>query len=241
MLYVSGNELVKKWKAIKDNFAKYQKKIKDANRSGAGAAKIKEYHLNKQLQFLKKVSQNATDSSIHIVEGDSENQNEITALPRYQSQSRKRKADEKDDFEENILKILETPEDRHMHFFKGILPSLQSLNEHQTLIFQTRVLQILTDILRPSIQPYTTPHGYDQDYQHQGYNQRYSTQRYNNTFQSGYHTSTPGCSTTELRTASSSQIHSEPSNQQRPINSPFTLDETTATSYGTQDEEFDFS
>lgn len=172
---------------------------------------------------MKKVSQNATDSSINIVEGDSENQNEITALPRYQSQSRKRKADEKDDFEENLLKILKTPENRHLHFFKGILPSLQSLNDHQTLIFQSRVLQVLTDILRPSIQQYT-PHDYTLNYQQQSYNQGYSTQRHDNTFHSG----------------SSSQIHSEPSNQ-HPINSPFTLDETTSTSYGTQDEEFDFS
>ncbi|XP_060807174.1 uncharacterized protein LOC132903290 [Amyelois transitella] len=240
MLFVSGNELVKKWKAIKDNFAKYQKKLKDANRSGAGAAKIKEYHLNKQLQFLIKVSQNATDSSINVVEGDSENQNEIKGLSRYRSQSRKRKADERDDFEENILDILKTPENRHLHFFKGILPSLQSLNDQQTLIFQSRVLQVLTDILRPSIQQYS-PHGYTQDNQHQGYNQGYSTQRYDNTFQSGYHTSTPGCSITEPRTASFSQIHSGPSNQERLINSPFTMEETTSTSYGTQDEEYDFS
>ncbi|KAF9406399.1 hypothetical protein HW555_013221 [Spodoptera exigua] len=222
-----GNDLVKKWKAIKDNFAKYQKKLKDANRSGAGAAKIKEYHLNKQLQFLKKVSQNATDSSLCVAEGDIEN--EITALPRYKSQPRKRKADDKDDIEEDLLAILKTPENRHLHFFKGILPSLQSLNENQTLIFQSRVLQILTDILQPSIHQ-NTHHGYNQEYQHQGYNQGYSTMRCDNTVQSGYHTSTPGSSITEQRTTSSS-------NQQRPINSPFLLDETSATSYVSQDEE----
>ncbi|CAG4969036.1 unnamed protein product [Parnassius apollo] len=197
----------------------------------AGAAKIKEYHLNKQLQFLKKVSQNATDSSLCVAEGDIEN--EITALPRYKSQPRKRKADDKDDIEEDLLAILKTPENRHLHFFKGILPSLQSLNENQTLIFQSRVLQILTDILQPSIHQ-NTHHGYNQEYQHQGYNQGYSTMRYDNTVQSGYHTSTPGSSITEQRTTSSS-------NQQRPINSPFLLDETSATSYVSQDEEFDFS
>ncbi|CAF4832895.1 unnamed protein product [Pieris macdunnoughi] len=225
--WTESNDLVKKWKAIKDNFAKYQKKLKDANRSGAGAAKIKEYHLNKQLQFLKKVSQNATDSSLCVAEGDIEN--EITALPRYKSQPRKRKADDKDDIEEDLLAILKTPENRHLHFFKGILPSLQSLNENQTLIFQSRVLQILTDILQPSIHQ-NTHHGYNQEYQHQGYNQGYSTMRYDNTVQSGYHTSTPGSSITEQRTTSSS-------NQQRPINSPFLLDETSATSYVSQDEE----
>ncbi|CAG5050127.1 unnamed protein product [Parnassius apollo] len=183
-----------------------------------------------EIVYIDYKEKNSTEKS-KLAEGDIEN--EITALPRYKSQPRKRKADDKDDIEEDLLAILKTPENRHLHFFKGILPSLQSLNENQTLIFQSRVLQILTDILQPSIHQ-NTHHGYNQEYQHQGYNQGYSTMRYDNTVQSGYHTSTPGSSITEQRTTSSS-------NQQRPINSPFLLDETSATSYVSQDEEFDFS
>ncbi|XP_050676849.1 uncharacterized protein LOC126973557 [Leptidea sinapis] len=78
---------------------------------------------------------------------------------------------------------------------------------------------------------------------YENYNEKDATEKskLDNTFPSGYHTSAPGCSSTELRTASSSEIHYEPSNQQRQINSPFTLRETTATSNDTQDEEFDFS
>lgn len=109
------------------------------------------------------------------------------------------------------------------------------MNDHQTLIFQSRVLQILPDILRPSIQK-NTPHGYTQ-----GYQQGYSTHRYHNTFQSGYQTSIPVGSISESRTTSSFQIRPESSNQECEINSPLPLDETSATSYGTQDEEFDFS
>lgn len=194
---------------------------------------------------MKKVSQNATDSSINVVEEDSENQTEITALPRYQSQSRKRKPAEKDDFKENILKILKTPESRHFHFFKGILPSLQALNDNQTLIFQSRVLQIQT---------------------YQQYTPLFSLQISNIhltailkiiniraiikdiqlrdtiiLFRVATTLLLLDVPVVKYWSASSSQIHSEPSNHQRSINSPFTMEETTSTSYGTQDEEFDFS
>lgn len=160
--YITGSELIKKWKAIKDNFTKYQKKLQDASRSGDDASRIKEYHLNTQLQFLKKVIPIETDSSIrvHVIEGD----------------SKKRKTDTRDEFQNDKMNILKTPENRHLSFFKGILPSLQTLNDHQTLIFQSRVLQILTDLHLPSKNPH----------------QRY-TQGYQSTYQSGY-TSTPGVS-----------------------------------------------
>lgn len=61
-------------------------------------------------------------------------------MPRYQPASRKRKIDE-DEFEKNIIAALKTPESRHLSFFKGILPSLEKLNDNQTTIFQSRVLE----------------------------------------------------------------------------------------------------
>lgn len=50
--------MLKKWTGIKDNYAKYVKKLKEINKSGAGANKLKEYHLYKQLLFLKRNDQN---------------------------------------------------------------------------------------------------------------------------------------------------------------------------------------
>lgn len=73
-------------------------------------------------------------------------------MPRYQPASRKRKIDE-DEFEKNIIAALKTPESRHLSFFKGILPSLEKLNDNQTIIFQSRVLQILSDLHQPSYYP----------------------------------------------------------------------------------------
>lgn len=44
-----------------------------------------------------------------------------------------------------------------MSFFKGILPSLEKLDDNKTLIFQSRVLQTLTELLQPANQGYP-PH-----------------------------------------------------------------------------------
>ncbi|XP_063374287.1 uncharacterized protein LOC134661985, partial [Cydia amplana] len=49
----------------------------------------------------------------------------------------------------DILQALKEAENRHLSFFKAILPSLNKLDDHQTLIFQSRVLQVLTDLHQP--------------------------------------------------------------------------------------------
>ncbi|KAL0851908.1 hypothetical protein ABMA28_000196 [Loxostege sticticalis] len=114
-------------------------------------------------------------------------------------------------------KIKEYHMNKQLQFLiKGILPSLKTLNDHQTLIFQS---------LRPSIQE-NTPHGYTQ-----GYQQGYSTHR--------YHNKSELVSYLNFAVPRSAHVRAS-SNQECEINSPLPLDETSA-SYGTQDEEFDFS
>ncbi|GBP56350.1 hypothetical protein EVAR_43289_1 [Eumeta japonica] len=76
---------------------------------------------------------------------------------RYQPIPRKRKVI--DEIDSEILRTLKETENRHLSFFKAILPSLNKLDDHQTLIFQSRVLQILTDFHQIPYQ-YQTPTGY---------------------------------------------------------------------------------
>ncbi|CAF4881428.1 unnamed protein product [Pieris macdunnoughi] len=142
-----GNSVIQKWRGIKDTFNKYENKLKDASRSGSGSKNIKEYHLYKQLQFLKKKFQNQTTTSINESENEQDNQ-EGTSKTRYQRQPPKRKM-VNNKFEDDIVKILEEPENRHISFFKGILPSLELLDDNKSLIFQSRVLQILTELHQP--------------------------------------------------------------------------------------------
>ncbi|XP_039745385.1 uncharacterized protein LOC120635631 [Pararge aegeria] len=161
-----GNSVIQRWRGIKDTFNKYEKKLKDASRSGSGSKNIKEYHLYKQLQFLKKNLQNETTTSIKDLENEPDNQ-EGSSKTRYQKQPPKRKM-VNNNFEDDIVKILKETENRHISFFKGILPSLERLDDNKTLIFQSRVLQILTELHQP--------HGYY--YPNSNYQGGYQTQHF---------------------------------------------------------------
>lgn len=96
--------MIQRWRGIKDTFNKYEKKLKDASRSGSGSTNIKEYHLYKQLQFLKKNLQNETTTSINETENEQGNP-EGTSEKRYQKQPPKRKK-VGNNFEDEIVKIL---------------------------------------------------------------------------------------------------------------------------------------
>lgn len=61
-----------------------------------------------------------------------------------------------DDFELKMMEAIEAPDpdpNRHMMFFKGIVPSLSTFSDDQTLNFQMGVLQLIKDIKRQAIQP----------------------------------------------------------------------------------------
>lgn len=152
---------MKKWRSVKDNFFRYVKKIKENSSSGSGAKQLKKYHYYNQLLFLMKVAQNKTDSSLERVSEETErNENttssspfltkEMSSLPpgpsRYVPASRKRSNQGIDDFEAQTLEALQEKENRHLSFFKGILPSLDGFTELQTLTFQSKVIKIITEM-----------------------------------------------------------------------------------------------
>ncbi|CAH0719248.1 unnamed protein product, partial [Brenthis ino] len=91
-----GNDLIKKWRSVKDNYFRYSKKLKEASKSGSGATKLKKYHLYNQLLFLRKVEQNATESSLdsprEINNESTSTNDDITTdnTPRYVPVARKR-------------------------------------------------------------------------------------------------------------------------------------------------------
>ncbi|CAG5004989.1 unnamed protein product [Parnassius apollo] len=149
----------------------YSDKFRKANEWVAVCKKIfqdyeefedqKKNKIGNELLFLMKVAQNKTDSSLEMVSEETErNENtassspfptkEISSLPpgpsRYVPASRKRSNQAIDDFEAQALEALQEKENRHLSFFKGILPSLDSFTELQTLTFQSKVINIITEI-----------------------------------------------------------------------------------------------
>lgn len=147
----AGNDLIKKWRSVKDNYFRYSKKLKEASKSGSGATKLKKYHLYNQLLFLRKVEQNATESSLdsprEINNESTSTNDDITTdnTPRYVPVARKR-AMQMDEFEREGLKLLKEPENRHMSFFRAILPSIQEFSDRETLRFQSKVIQIIDEM-----------------------------------------------------------------------------------------------
>ncbi|CAH2003064.1 unnamed protein product [Acanthoscelides obtectus] len=75
-----------------------------------------------------------------------------------QQSTRKRKRT-LDEFELRMLKSVEAgdQEDRHMQFFKGILPSVQKFTDNQVVDFQMGVLQVIKNIQNTVSIPTTQP------------------------------------------------------------------------------------
>ncbi|KAJ8944794.1 hypothetical protein NQ318_003662 [Aromia moschata] len=150
---VRSKEVVKRWVNIRDAFNKFLKKEKSLQKSGS-----------EQLKFLTKIftSRSTEDSlsancetekssELDVLETDNRNNDSQFEIPPRNKPlgSRKRKVDEVD---MRILKALEQPEDRHISFFKGIIPSLNTFTEDETLQFQMDVLQVINNIKKRRFQ-----------------------------------------------------------------------------------------
>lgn len=158
--YFTGKEVIKRWGNIRDAYKKSRKRVKDATKSGAGASNIKKYIYNDQLQFLNKVFEERTtfdsltqetensDSTGHQSANEMEKENSVTfKKPAKQLGSRKRK--NVDEVELKMLKALEgskEAEDRHLSFFKGIIPTLHNFTDDEVVQFQLEVMQVITKI-----------------------------------------------------------------------------------------------
>lgn len=175
---------------MKDNFFKYLTKIK-TKRSGSAASAMKKHHFFEQLSFLKKIAPSETQSSIATnsitqnleepselpcEETPNEQQTsvQINSMSTSNTSRRKRKPDE---FETEVLNILKRQKDnRHLSFFNSLLPSLENFNDQQVLQFQSRVLQIVTEIQYPnSVWQNSSNYGYQTGYNTQAYNHHYQS------------------------------------------------------------------
>lgn len=171
-------------------FFKYLTKIK-TKRSGSAASAMKKYHFFEQLSFLKKIAPSETQSSIATnsitqnleepselpceeTPNEQQTSEQINSMSTSNTSRRKRKPDE---FETEVLNILKRQKDnRHSSFFNSLLPSLENFNDQQVLQFQSRVLQIVTEIQYPnSVWQNSSNYGYQTGYNTQAYNHHYQS------------------------------------------------------------------
>ena len=146
---------MKKWGNIRDAFIKSCKKIKECKKSGSGASSVKKYVYNDQLQFLSKVIQerHTEDSFSDNTQIETTNSTESSADFKVNKEVGSRKRRKNDDVELKILRILESSNqpsqpNRHMSFFNGIIPSLETFDDDDIIQFQIGVLQLIENVKR---------------------------------------------------------------------------------------------
>ncbi|PNF20615.1 hypothetical protein B7P43_G04246 [Cryptotermes secundus] len=161
-------EVLKIWRNIRDAYARTRRKINKDKTSGAGAFFTRKYLYAEQLQFLSKLhceretpdsldSDKSAEENSDLPPADQEpsgletNDQEAACFkkPSPRMGSKKRRDREPDHVEMRMLAALEneTP-NRHLSFFKGVIPSLEKFDDDEVIEFQMGVLQLVSNIKR---------------------------------------------------------------------------------------------
>lgn len=160
--------VVKKWSNIRDAFVRAERKLKNMQKSAAGTKhRIKKYVYADQLQFLVAArSRRSTDDSITLHENeDTSYSNVSVTINEAQGEELSkvirhdeicnlgsRKQAKLDSVEQRMFTFLErtgivkTPPNRHLSFFEGIVPSLETFSDDEVLCFQAGLLKLIMDI-----------------------------------------------------------------------------------------------
>ncbi|KDR16963.1 hypothetical protein L798_09252 [Zootermopsis nevadensis] len=154
---IYAKEVMKRWVNVRDAFQKSIKKQKEATRSGAGKPTTKTYIYNAQLQFLRNVFlERKTEDTPSADIGQPEEANEKTPQNTSNNEvtqaiakdfktavTRKRKSD---NVELEMIQAPKDQSDRHLSFFRGIIPSLNTFDDDEILELQMSVLQKITSM-----------------------------------------------------------------------------------------------
>ncbi|XP_047537874.1 uncharacterized protein LOC125071597 [Vanessa atalanta] len=135
-----GKLISQKWKNIRDAWMKCDKKIRES-KSGSGAKQVHKYQYYDNLQFLKKITPQPTQSGSNMPE---ENKSEVTNV------NKRKKNEELNPVDKKMIKFMETLEkdddSRMMSFFKGIAPTVERFKDEDIVEFQYQVLNIIRNI-----------------------------------------------------------------------------------------------
>ncbi|XP_045475748.1 uncharacterized protein LOC123681599 [Harmonia axyridis] len=170
-----GKHVLKKWTQVRDSYRKSLGKTKAAKKSGSGVVKVKAYVHSSHLQFLDKIFQesNTEDTLSQNIDdcGDEDSMVEtgedpVEQVPSTSSDGAAEKPESSfkkpvtkkrkmDPVELEMISALREPVNRHLLFFKGLLPSLEDFNEFDTIDFQMEVLKIVRNIRERKCQQQT--------------------------------------------------------------------------------------
>lgn len=153
---------MKQWSSNNDSWPSTQRKMLDQKTSDA-EGKSGKYACEEQLAFMKENILTKESLCNFMPENTELSENEISLNGSGPSEeispaqpTRMNKKRKLDGIEQKILNTLEAPEDRHLCFFKGIIPSLEKFSEEQILAFQIGVLKVLQNV-RQGLQSWEPP------------------------------------------------------------------------------------
>lgn len=171
--FVAVKTVVKKWRNIRDQWLKSNKKMEYLLKYSDGSTRMRPYIYSEQLSFLKKTVETTED-----IPTDCSDIPELLASPAdiinftypTAGPSRRRTRSstpaaaalhehEEDEEEERVRKIArmdlekqkqytDTLEDPKVMFFKGILPNMSDFTDDENLEFQSGVIQLIQQIRR---------------------------------------------------------------------------------------------
>lgn len=166
MFFVSGKEVLKRWKNLRDSFAKSEKKMKECKASGSKATKKRKYIFTNEMQFLKKVytGREVTDSHDNeecVIEDGKDNDKDKIDPPAASEKRAPttRKHKKMDEVDIKIIQALNTPKEKSnssMLFFESLLPMIENFNRDEHIQLQIGVLNVISNIAKNQTQ--VSPH-----------------------------------------------------------------------------------
>lgn len=170
--FVAEKTVIKKWRNIRDQWLKSNKKLENHLKYSDGSSHVRPYIYSEQLSFLKKPAPAATEeegsfcSDIPELVASPADIINFTLTSAGPSRRRTRsstpaasavKEEVEEEEEEGVRKIArfdlekqrqytDNDEDPKMMFFKGILPNMTDFTDDENLEFQSGVIQLIQKI-----------------------------------------------------------------------------------------------
>jgi len=186
-MFYTVQDLISKWRSVRDNYVRSLKKQEECNKSGSGRKKIQRYIFEEQLSFLKKnrehrptassiqsnlneedadATQLSDDMAIMADESltdDHSNTAEKTVLTPPPTKKKKINLEEKlalflDSRQQSSYEPNRDTDDEDLNFYKSTLPLVKTLNMEQKMQFRIQLMQLLQRIkLTNNTPPYFQP------------------------------------------------------------------------------------
>lgn len=166
---------MKRWKHLRDAFAKSEKNDKESKKSGSKASKKRKYIFNDELLFLRKIyKERNTEESYNNEDGENNEEDDISLQEQEDSvqsvpttataetsatgskvathlKAPRRKPKKMDEVDLKIMKAIDTcgPEkqtDSKLAFFESLLPHVNKFDDNEWLQCQVECLQVISKI-----------------------------------------------------------------------------------------------